>query len=260
MREYIGSAVLLGERPIDKLAIFWRQTKNLRTRLKLAAYHPDAVFRLRTTYGPLYVRDNFGDITNLVDLFYREVYRVPALGDGSAILDIGANIGLAAAALAWRHPGHPIYCVEPLAANARLIPLNCPNAVVEQIAVGATRGRVRLSVDADEIMASAIPCAWQTTEREFDVVPLDDLVRRHGLHRIGLIKIDAEGMEMDVLQGATDALSVTERVVMETHGRGMHHGSAGFLSSAGFTIDFEAFNGVTGLIRASSGRAVTGSV
>ena len=117
--------------------------KNIRVRLHLAHYAPTAIYSLRTTHGPLYFRDNFGDITNVVNLFYRQVYSPPGKLLNGPILDIGANIGLAAAWFSSCVPGSAIYCFEPVAANAELIPLNCPSAQVVCAAVGRQHGTRR---------------------------------------------------------------------------------------------------------------------
>ena len=199
LRDYVLCALALGADPRARGAILWRETKALRARLGLAAFHPTEVYALPTVYGRLYFRDNFGDISNLVDLFYRRVYRVRSLSEEGVILDVGANIGLAAAWFAFHNRGRDIYCFEPLAASAALIKLNCPAAVVEPVAVGEQRGRVRLNVDRDQVMASRIPCPWETVEAELDVVSLDEFARERGLDQVALMKIDTEGMEMDVL-------------------------------------------------------------
>ena len=106
-RDYVLCACALGSDPRSVGAILWRETKNMRVRLGVGSYNPTGVYSLRTIYGPLYFRDNFGDITNLVGIFYHQVYgRGPLDGEG-AILDIGANIGLAAAWFGYHNPEGP---------------------------------------------------------------------------------------------------------------------------------------------------------
>ena len=132
INEMILSSLALGETPRQKWEIFWRQTKNVRVRMGLARYHPDQIYELPTRYAKVFLRDNFGDVTNLPDLLFRNVYRLGRVAEEGVILDIGANIGLFAAWAAWMNPGRLIYCLEPLASNTRLIPLNCPAAVIRQ--------------------------------------------------------------------------------------------------------------------------------
>jgi FkbM family methyltransferase len=179
------------------------------------------------------------------------VYRPRPLPHDGVILDVGANIGLAAALFAHYNPERPIYCFEPLSANARMARLNCPRATVENIGLGLEKDRVTLQVDAYSVMASTIDCDWETHEETFDVLPLDTYVQEKGLDKIALIKLDTEGMELDILRGGQQTLQKTQEVVMETHERFRHDESMRLLSEAGFRIDSEAFDGHTGFVFAS---------
>lgn len=250
-RDYFVCALALGTSPRGKWSIFWKQTKNIRVHLRLGSYEPDKVYSLKTVYGPLFFRDNFGDITNLVDLFYRQEYRVREISQEGVILDIGANIGLAAVWFVHYNPGKMIYCFEPLGPNVELIKLNCPDAQVVQVGVGGRTDRVKLRVDRDNVMASRIPCKWDTHEVEFDVITLDDFVGTRGVEQVSLMKIDVEGMEDEVLQGGQQTLEKTYQVVMETHSHTLHHKVIQHLQRAGFYIDSEHFNKSTGLLFAS---------
>lgn len=251
LRDYFGCAFALGAEPRAVCSILWAQTKNIRVRLNLEAYNPQKTYSLQTVYGPLYFRDNFGDITNLVDLFYRQVYRVQTLTQEGAILDIGANIGLVAALYAFHNPDKSIYCFEPLAENAAMIKLNCPSAQVEPVAVGAREGRVKLQVDRDHVMASSVPCQWKTQETEFRVISLDEFAAAKRLKQVAVMKIDAEGMEVEILQGGPQTLNNTYQVVMETHGRSRHEKALQHLRQAGFYIGSERFMSTTGFVFAS---------
>jgi FkbM family methyltransferase len=241
----------LGQSPRDKFSILWRETKNIRVRLHLAHYAPTAIYTLRTTRGPLYFRDNFGDITNVVNLFYRQVYSPPGKSLTGPILDIGANIGLAAAWFSSCVPGSAIYCFEPVAANAELISLNCPSAQVVRAAVGRQRGHIGLRLDPDQVMASRIPCRWRTDEHVFDLVALDEVAMVRALPQVGLMKIDVEGMELDVLEGGPETLAKTEQLVMETHGKAVHTDVIALLRRSGLDIQLDSFTDQTGFVFAS---------
>lgn len=250
-RDFVGCAWRLGDGPLAKCAILWHESKNVRARLGLARYHPASLYSVATVHGRLWFRDNFGDITNLPNLMYRQAYLIPRpLGDG-AILDVGANIGLAAAWFASRYPGRPVHCFEPLTPNTRLIALNCPGAVVNEVAVGAVPGTIELAVDDDSVMASSIATRWGTRPRRVPVIRLDDYVTGRGIDRVALLKIDTEGMEVDVLRGAIETLSRTGQVAMETHGEARHRAVLDSLRAAGFHIDRDEFAAATGMVFAS---------
>jgi FkbM family methyltransferase len=248
LRDLVMCSVDLGPGPRDKWHLFWRQTKNVRVRLGLGSYHPEQVYSLDTIYGRLHFRDNFGDVTNLVKLIWQGEYRLRELPTDGAILDIGANIGLVAAWFAHFNPGRDIYCFEPLAGNGAMIRRNCPTAQLQQVAVGRTRGRLTFQVDRHQVMASSVPTSWETSKVEFDVVPLDEFTRLHGIDKIAAIKMDAEGMELEILEGAPETLARTQEIAMETHGRDKHNTVMALLKRHGFAIVAESFAGSTGLV------------
>ena len=95
--DYLWSSFRLGESWTGRWQLLWKQTKNLRVGLNLDSHNPGDVYSLRTNYGLLHFRDNFGDITNLANIFHRNTYKVTELAHEGVILDIGANVGLAAA-------------------------------------------------------------------------------------------------------------------------------------------------------------------
>jgi FkbM family methyltransferase len=246
--DYVNCAYQLGATPGDSVDILWRETKNLRVRLGMAHYQPDTVYSLKTRYGSYYFRDNFGDITNLTNLIYRDVYGIKTLKGPGVILDVGANIGLAAAWFARFNPDREIYCFEPLASNASLIRLNCPSASIHQVAVGAGPGTVSLGVDSSSVMASRLSCSWSTTNYTFETVCLDEFTARRDIKEVALLKIDAEGMEVDILNGARRTLRHVRRVAMETHGLKSHNTVIHTLSNNGLTVDASSFNGHTGMV------------
>jgi FkbM family methyltransferase len=247
-------AAALGRTPAERVTIFWRLTKNLRARVKLATHHPARIYALDTALGRAYLRDNVGDITNLWGLWVNDVYHVRDMGDepdvGGEVLDVGANIGLFAAWAARHLPGATIHCFEPLPSNLPLIERNCPGARVNAVALGARSDRVRMHVDLQGSIASRIDTSWDTRDAEFEVIPLDSYVRAQGITKVAMLKVDVEGMELDVLDGAHETLAMTRRVAIETHGPEQHEGALNRLRDAGFATEQVVREGATGMIRA----------
>jgi len=107
-----------------------------------------------------------------------------------------------------------------------------------------------MHVDLQGSIASRIGTRWDTTDSEFEVIPLDSYVRAKGITEVALLKVDVEGMEMDVLDGAHETLAMTRRVAIETHGREQHEGVLNRLRAAGFATEQVVREGATGMIRA----------
>lgn len=248
LADFAGCAWRLGPDASAKAHIFWRQTKNVRARLNLARYHPGDHFQVRSRFGLLHFRDNFGDITNLTNLLYRRIYELPRVPGPGVVLDVGSNIGMAAVWFRQTLPGRPIHCFEPLLENTRLIALNCSEAVIQQVAVGAAPGRLTLDVDDDAVMATSIPWRNAAERREVRMIALDDYVREHHLEQVTVLKIDAEGMELDVLRGAVETLRRTDQIVLETHGKERHRATIAAIQAAGFHVHRESFSGSTGMV------------
>jgi FkbM family methyltransferase len=245
---YLRVANSLGSSNRDKLNIFWKKTKNLRVRLGIAQHNPDVVYGLNTRYGQLYFRDNFGDITNLGNIFYQEAYPIHKITKKGVILDVGANIGLAAAWFNYHNPDLEIYCFEPLEENAQLIQKNCPDANIHNVAIGSISQDVEMMVDLNSVMASTIPRTISTEVKTFRVDTLDHHLQHHIKDQIALLKIDVEGMELDVLNGGTETIRKTRMVVLETHGHERHKACLESLRNEGFEIKREKFSTNTGLI------------
>ena len=87
--------------------------------------------------------------------------------------------------------------------------------------------------------------------RTVDVTSLDDYISKLGIERVAILKIDTEGMELDVLAGAKTALSRTDSIAIETHGPERHRETIRALIEAGCRLQREDFDGSTGLVFAA---------
>jgi len=74
--------------------------------------------------------------------------------------------------------------------------------------------------------------------------------RSERIGEVALLKIDAEGMEGDILDGAVATLGRTHRLVPETHGRPRHARVLRRLRERGFDIDSAVFGHATGFVAA----------
>lgn len=121
-------------------------------------------------------------------------------------VDVGACIGTHTVFFAKL--GLEVLAFEPVYANAELLDENLlENAVDAQVqlytvALGAKETAVRLEVTANNMGLSRI--IEEHPLAPIPMLPLDEIVSRTG--KIGLIKIDVEGYEVEVLQGARKTL------------------------------------------------------
>lgn len=86
---------------------------------------------------------------------------------------------------------------------------------------------------------------------EIQVMKLDTYGDEHGIREVALLKVDTEGMEVDVLDGAQSVLARMPQVASETHGEARHKTSLDRLKDGGVRIDAEEGKARTGMIWAS---------
>ena len=161
-------------------------------------------------------------------IFWRGYYNTDLLKvvadlirSGDTFLDIGANIG-EVSLFAARRVGSKgtVLAVEPeprLAKRLREhIKMNCFNQItVEQAALGRNDGAsVELFGDdpfGDGMPNSGLATLYPTSNRRHSLgsvatASLDALIVQHGIQRLDGLKIDVEGAELSVLEGAESAI------------------------------------------------------
>lgn len=152
-------------------------------------------------------------------LYEPELRRVhELLAPGTVAVDVGAWLGPWTRALS-RRAAH-VHAFEPQPAlAARLRRVVAPNVTVHEAAVGASPGVARLVIDHASGRDSLSHLArtgegsegGATVEHvEVDVVRLDDL----DLGEVGFLKVDVEGHEGEVLDGAVGLLERCRPVVL----------------------------------------------
>ena len=149
----------------------------------------------------------------------RSLFRTQIL---NFVVDVGANTGQYG--LLIRSCGYqgPIISFEPLAAaHAELIARATPDqhwTVADRVALGAGAAKATINVASNSVSSSlldmsirhldAAPLSSYVGTEAINVVALDECIERYvGARKGGLLKIDTQGYEMEVLRGAHRFLS-----------------------------------------------------
>lgn len=146
------------------------------------------------------------------------------LHPGMTVLDIGAHHGLyTLLASKVVGPNGQVVAFEPSPRERRALRLNvglnrCKNVVIQDLALGDNRGECNLYVvDHHETGCNSLrPPAFSgsTSLVSVIVVSLDQWLAERHLGSVDLIKLDAEGGELSVLQGAQRLLERRPRPVI----------------------------------------------
>jgi FkbM family methyltransferase len=162
---------------------------------------------------------------NLVyDTLTQQVVR-EVLCPGRIGIDVGAHQGDILSHMVAAAPGEPHIAIEPLPAFAALLRRRYPSAEVHEVALDATGAG---EVSFHHVVSN--PSYSGLRERRYDrphetvelitvrTARLDELVPDD--RQVGLVKIDVEGGELGVMQGAERTLSRHRPVVVFEHGLG----------------------------------------
>jgi FkbM family methyltransferase len=139
-----------------------------------------------------------------------ELHVLPGLASHKRLsIDIGANWGPYTGALL--PVSRAVIAFEPNPVMAAKLRRSFPDAQVENCALGATKGSATLKIPLQANGKPSTGWATLSDDRAFErsesvevpVRRLDDF----GFHGVGLIKIDVEGFEMQVLDGGWETIA-----------------------------------------------------
>jgi FkbM family methyltransferase len=175
-----------------------------------------------------------------------EVDRLSAFGDaiapGATAYDVGANVGIYTLLASLRAgPSGKVYAFEPVERNLRHlrrhVMLNrAENCAIVEAAVSNTEGIRRFSAAAWEFSMGRLS---PDGEIEVSSVSLDGCIYgERGFRPPDIIKIDVEGAEWEVLEGASRAITEFHPVIfIEVHGTKLHADCRAFLVEKGYRVE-----------------------
>jgi FkbM family methyltransferase len=173
---------------------------------------------------------------------------------GAPAYDIGANIGVYSRVMRQWFEASPVLAFEPMLENFALLEANvalCPSGGIQafRLALADRNGEESLQVDdvtsgtavLDSVSGGEASCGRRSvglpprTER-VSVRRLDDLIRESNLRPPGMMKIDTEGAEVVVLEGARETLRAHRpNLVIALHGDDKAEGTLRVLGEVGCT-------------------------
>ncbi len=157
------------------------------------------------------------------------------------ILDIGGGVGASLKLFAENFPDHKIIVFEPVTENFNAIKKRFPfftNIEFIRHAAGNENTEKQINIAGRPTSSSLLPLSADPDSKVFNesnlgksgvetvtIVRLDDFLAK-SQDEIGIMKIDVQGYEMDVLEGAENTLKRTDIVVLEANNHDGYKGSA----------------------------------
>lgn len=159
------------------------------------------------------------------------------------IFDVGAARGLWTKSLINIFPEANFVLFDPLRENVKHlndIKIEFPNVSYHLCALGEENSELELNVHSDQ--TSKYESEWRGTKRIVPVHTLDSFVNNNKNNSIYFMKIDVQGAELDVLNGATEILKFCKIIQIEISFRKVYnnapiaHEIISYLSDKGFRI------------------------
>lgn len=124
------------------------------------------------------------------------------------VFDVGANVGQTSLNYLKRFPEAEIHAFEPVLDNFKILEkIRSQKLVSNRLAMGAEKGQMRIFLSKNIGKHSAVVRETEDAFEDVDCQTLTEYCLENKISHIGLLKIDTEGSDLDVLKGADSLLS-----------------------------------------------------
>ncbi|WP_405848751.1 FkbM family methyltransferase [Streptomyces sp. NBC_01518] len=188
------------------------------------------------------IRRNQSDLLILWQVFLKRFYELGVhyrldrdIDTLDTIVDLGGNTGLAASYFTARYRPRTLLTVEPIPQNLAVLRHNATLSgldwKIEPAAVAGESGTAEFTVSAFWDTCTAVPAVADLRRtRPYRLenvlarpnvrVPartVDELLTKHGIDHVDLLKVDVEGSEAEVFSQVQPWMEQVERIVLEVH-------------------------------------------
>jgi len=187
----------------------------------------------------VYFRDNWFDSRSVYWVYTNDYTELdPDIFKGiKTFVDVGSNLGYISRCAQDTSSQCKIIMFEPMFENHILSNLNTETDTCHWLAIGNKQGTCGLLVDSNEHMGAKILFEYEQKPKKVKVDTLDNQLKKHFAYEtIDLLKIDVEGMEVEVLEGAEETLKRTKKVALEVHSPKLEKQVIEILNKSGFKL------------------------
>lgn len=188
--------------------------------------HPRVIAWRNRLRKSSWLREAYGTLSRKGDYearFSREL--LAAVRKGDTVWDVGANVGVYATQFVEHGAAH-VVCFEPAPAAVALLqsrfadsPQTASPVRIVPVALSNQRGTVMFSVDGASPNNQIGGAEGSESTIEVPVRCADEALAEFVLPQPNVVKIDVEGYELEVIEGASHMLSSTDlrSVFVEVH-------------------------------------------
>jgi FkbM family methyltransferase len=131
------------------------------------------------------------------------------------VIDCGANNGDLWLYLNFQILASSYFAFEPSKITFRSLSKNCPNGNLVCAGLGETDGERDFFLDEEYANSSFIASKSNSPTEIVQMYSLDTFVSAHNISKIKLLKVEAEGYELEVLMGAERILCNIEYIAVD---------------------------------------------
>ncbi|MGA7435721.1 MAG: FkbM family methyltransferase, partial [Solirubrobacterales bacterium] len=162
---------------------------------------------------------------------------IPFGFDHATVIDVGASRGQFALFAVRRFPEAKVICFEPLPEPRAALTRALGDRVdLHAHAVGSSAGTAVINISASDDSSSLLPIGERQVEEfpgtqaesslEVEVKTLDSVVAAEKLPAPVLLKVDVQGLELEVLKGASETLTRVDEALIECSFVELYEGQA----------------------------------
>jgi len=123
------------------------------------------------------------------------------------VLDVGANVGQSSSVYLNQFPRAQVHAFEPVSNNFKQLSMLAHSRLkVNRMAIGAEEGFAKIYLSENAGMHSMIVAESKERFETVKLTTVQNYCKENEIDRIGLLKIDTEGSDLEVLQGAKNLL------------------------------------------------------
>jgi len=198
---------------------------------------------LRSLGNDVWLRSHSSDISVLSELLVSRQYGVVSgirRGQVRAIVDLGANTGLAARWLMHKYPAARIVAVEPERGNLEVLRRNLASDRVKIVpaCIGSREREVALTTGTGAWGYHMVEADSKTRSADrVPVVTMDTVLSSAAMDSVDLLKCDIEGAERELFENCASWIQRVGAAIIECHDGLTGPGLLGLIRDNGAVFD-----------------------